>query len=66
MTSENVQKGTRKVDNTGTGTAFFFVMLSNISSLGDEVVEKVSCLHFPKLSELIMFVACRQLFANLP
>ena len=57
MTSENVQKGTGKVDNTDRGLLLiFFVTLSSISSLGDEVAEKVSCLHFPKLSELILFV----------
>ena len=57
MTSENVQKGIGKVYNTDRGLLLiFFVTLSNISSLGDEVAEKVSCLLFPKLSELIMFV----------
>ena len=56
MTSGNVQKSTGKVDNTDRGLLLiFFVMLSNISSLEDEVAEKVSCLHFPKLSEIIMF-----------
>ena len=57
MKTENVQKGTGRVNNTGRCLLLtFFVKLSNISSLGDEVVEKVSCLHFPKLNELIMFV----------
>ena len=61
MTSENVQKGTWKMDNTGRDLLLtFFVKLSNISSLGDGGggwgAEKVSFLYFPKLSELIMCI----------
>ena len=57
MRSENVQKGTEKVDNTSRRfVTDFFIKLFNISCLEDEVAEKESSFHSLKLIELVMFV----------